>query len=447
VWFRRDLRLTDNPAWSAASRSADRLSALYVIDPVLMATAGPFRRAQLLAHLHALDEALHQRGGRLLVHGGDPAEVVPRVSKGLGAAVFANADVTPYARRRDLRVGQRVEVPFHTWWGGLVQAPGTVVTAQGQTSRVFTPFFRQWEQAAVPPWPDAVPVALDDDPGQGLPALEGQPWQAGGEAAARDRLRDFAQRADRYDDVRDQPALDGTSGLSADLRFGTLSPREVLHAVGTFSAGRAAFGRQLAWRDWYAHLLWEVPTLVETPLRPELATIAWENDSDDLVAWQQGRTGYPIVDAGMRQLATTGFMHNRVRMITASFLIKDLLIDWRRGERWFRRLLVDADVPQNAGNWQWVAGTGPDAAPYFRIFNPVRQSETFDPTGGYIRRYVPELDQVPDKWIHAPWTAPPFDLALAGVTLGDTYPYPMVDHAAARQQALAAYGAAKAAAS
>jgi deoxyribodipyrimidine photo-lyase len=187
--------------------------------------------------------------------------------------------------------------------------------------------------------------------------------------------------------------------------------------------------------------------LVDTPLRPELAAIAWENDPDDLAAWQQGRTGYPIVDAGMRQLATTGFMHNRVRMITASFLIKDLLIDWRQGERWFRRLLVDADVPQNAGNWQWVAGTGPDAAPYFRVFNPVRQSETFDPTGAYIRRYVPELAPVPDQWIHAPWTAPPFDLALAGVTLGDTYPYPMVDHAAARLQALAAYGAAKTTAS
>ena len=232
----------------------------------------------------------------------------------------------------------------------------------------------------------------------------------------------------------------GTSILSADLRFGTLSPRTVVSTVGTSTAGRAAFVRQLAWRDWYAHLLWELPSMVDTSLRPELGRIAWENDPGDIAAWEEGRTGYPYIDAGMRQLAITGWMHNRVRMAVASFLVKDLLVDWRIGERWFRRLLVDADIAQNAGNWQWVAGTGPDAAPYFRVFNPVLQSEKFDAEGEYIRKFVPELAQIPTRWIHKPWAAPPEELVTAGVVLGATYPHPIIDHAFARQRAVNAYG-------
>ena len=256
----------------------------------------------------------------------------------------------------------------------------------------------------------------------------------------------FRARADQYEEARDLPAIDGTSVLSADLHFGTLAPRTIITTIGTATRGRAAFVRQLAWRDWYAHLLWDVPALVDSSMRPELDRIRWENDPDDIEAWREGRTGYPLIDAGMRQLATTGWMHNRVRMATASFLVKDLLVDWRIGERWFRRLLVDADLAQNAGNWQWVAGTGPDAVPYFRVFNPVLQSEKFDPDAAYIREFVPELAGIAAPWVHRPWMAPPETLASGGVTLGSTYPYPIVDHRFARDRTISAYAEASRAA-
>ena len=227
-----------------------------------------------------------------------------------------------------------------------------------------------------------------------------------------DRLFDFAERVDDYDDNRDRPDLFGTSCLSADLHFGTLAPRTVASIVGTSTKGRTAFVRQLAWRDWYAHLLWEVPSLAHTPLRPDLCEWDGRTILTTSKVWQKGLTGYPLIDAGMRQLEAHGWMHNRVRMVVASFLVKDLLVDWRIGERWFRQLLVDGDIAQNAGNWQWVAGRGPDAAPYFRVFNPVLQSRKFDPEGTYIKRFVPELSDLPVRWIHAPWTAPPKDWHL-----------------------------------
>ena len=264
-------------------------------------------------------------------------------------------------------------------------------------------------QTALEPWPEPGEATIAGDPGDGLPVCDTEPFQPGGEQEAISRLVAFSRRVDDYAQDRDVPAHDGTSALSADLRFGTLAARErSWRLIGDSTPGRRhvhppaglaglvrppALGGAIRW-----------PT---RPFDPDLNRIDWDNDPHDIAAWQQGRTGYPIVDAGMRQLATTGWMHNRVRMIVASFLVKDLLVDWRIGERWFRRLLVDADIAQNAGNWQWVAGTGPDAAPYFRIFNPVRQSQKFDPTGAYIRQFVPELATVPTRWIHAPWMAPP----------------------------------------
>jgi deoxyribodipyrimidine photo-lyase len=443
VWFRRDLRLTDNPAWAAASEAADRVTALYVLDPVLLATAGEFRRTQLFSHLHGLDQSLARLGGRLLVRTGPPATVVPEVAAANRASlVVVNADVTPYARRRDRTVGERLESALQEWWGNLVHAPGTVVTAKGTTARVFSPFSAKWQQLPLSHWPEGGQATVADHVGDGLPELKAEPFQPGGEAAALDRLRDFGRRVDGYETTRDFPATTGTSVLSADLRFGTLAPRTVANVIGTSTSGRASFVRQLAWRDWFAHLWWELPALADQALRPEMGRIRWVNDPADIEAWQQGRTGYPLVDAGMRQLATTGWMHNRVRMAAASFLVKDLLVDWRIGERWFRRLLVDGDIPQNAGNWQWVAGTGPDAAPYFRVFNPVLQSRKFDPDGTYIKRFVPELAAVPAPWIHSPWTAPPLELATGGVILGDTYPHPIIDHRFARERALTVYNAA-----
>ncbi len=440
VWFRRDLRLADNPAWAAATARAERVTALYVLDPVLLNGSGVFRRSQLIAHLHALDQSLQRVGGRLLVRSGAPTAVVPAIAESLGADLLcSNADVTPYARRRDQAVGGGFGGSFEQWWGNLVHPPGSILASTGRVSRVFTPFAAKWSRAARSNWPQNGPAVIDNDPGTGIPETEAPPFQRGGEEAAWSRLGAFAARVDDYHDTRDRPALDGTSQLSADLRFGVLAPTAVVDALGTSTKGRASFVRQLAWRDWYAHLLWEVPSLADTALRPGLDGVAWENDPADISAWQEGRTGYPLVDAGMRQLAATGWMHNRVRMVAASFLVKDLLVDWRIGERWFRRLLVDADIAQNAGNWQWVAGTGPDAAPYFRVFNPVVQSTRFDPSGEYIRAFVPELAHVPARWIHAPWTAPPMELATFGVTLGASYPYPVIDHAFARDRAISAY--------
>jgi deoxyribodipyrimidine photo-lyase len=442
VWFRRDLRLTDNPAWASASEAADHITALYVLDPVLLATAGEFRRTQLLAHLHGLDQSLQSLGGRLLVYTGAPTSVVPNVAAARGASLVAvNADVTPYARRRDLQVGDRLGGRFHQWWGNLLHPPGTVVTAKGTTSRVFTPFAATWQQLPLSAWPVGDSATVEGDSGDGLPALGSEPFQPGGEEAALGRLDEFATRVDDYGATRDVPAVDGTSVLSADLRFGTLAPRTIATVIGTSTRGRASYMRQLAWRDWFAHLMWEMPSMADTALRLEMDHIRWVNDPADIEAWQAGRTGYPLIDAGMRQLSTSGWMHNRVRMVVASFLVKDLLVDWRIGERWFRRLLVDGDIPQNAGNWQWVAGTGPDAAPYFRVFNPVLQSRKFDPDGTYIRAFVPELAGLPTRKIHSPWTATPLELAAAGVTLGDTYPHPIIDHAFARSRALEAYHA------
>lgn len=249
----------------------------------------------------------------------------------------------------------------------------------------------------------------------------------------------WLEHVDDYPDTRDSPAIAGTSELSADLKFGTIAARTLVDVIGTETAGRAAFVRQLAWRDWWAHTLTRRPDLPDVALKAGYDDVVWRHDSAGFNSWCQGQTGFPIVDAGMRQLTTTGWMHNRVRMICASFLVKDLLIDWRKGERFFRHHLVDADIAQNAGNWQWVAGTGPDAAPYFRIFNPTGQAKRFDPRGDYIRQWVPELAGLPAPVIHEPHLADPGQLATTGVILDKTYPTPIVDHQEARVRALETY--------
>jgi deoxyribodipyrimidine photo-lyase len=444
VWFRRDLRLEDNPAWAYATRASDEVAAVFVVDPVPWQRAGPARRALLIAHLRALHHELAGLGGGLHLLHGDPTIELPEFAQHLPAAsVHLNADVSSYARLRDRTVQLALgPIALHTHWGNLVHPPGSVTAkSTGDVHKVFTPFHRAWRSTRRDQWPEAVRtpvVAPGTDPR--WPSGVESPPTGGGATAATRALESWTDRVDDYDTTHDLMGHDeGTSHLSAHLRFGTLSARHVVDVVGDSTPGRASFVRQLAWRDWYAHLFEAEPRLARRAMKPAMDKIPWNEDTDGFEAWRAGLTGYPIVDAGMRQLAATGWMHNRARMITASFLVKDLLIDWRSGEAHFRRELIDYDLSQNAGNWQWVAGTGPDAAPYFRILNPVTQSRRHDAPGEYIRRWVPELAGLSVDAIHAPWETDPLELASGGIVLGRDYPAPIVDHADARERVLHAY--------
>jgi len=442
MWFRRDLRVADNPALAAAVAEAGGAETfpVFVLDPALLRPAGAARTAFLAGCLDALDAALD---GRLTIVAGDPAEAIPGLARRVKAgAVFAAHDFGPYGRARDEAVGRALRDDgrrFEPCGSAYAVAPGTVRSKAGDPYRVYSAFYRAWRRIgwlppiAPPPLTTvAGPVGRRAGRPKDRPAAE---LPAPGEAAAARRLAAFLGHAGRYGDERDLPGRDGTSRLSPYLRFGCLHPRQVLDRLGR-TRGEEVFRRELAWREFYADVLFHRPDSARRSLQPAMAAMEVDEGPEAdrrFAAWAEGRTGYPIVDAGMRQLSAEAWMHNRVRMIVASFLVKDLHLDWSRGARHFMRLLVDGDLASNQHGWQWVAGTGTDPAPYFRVFNPVLQGEKFDPDGDYVRRWVPELAAVGGGAVHRPWTLP------GGPPGG--YPGPIVDHADERRVALARYAA------
>jgi len=359
-------------------------------------------------------------------------------------------EVSPRGRSRDSRVeaslaASGIALRYHG--GDLVADVDDLPGSKGHGYLVFTPFYTAWREMPLPPHRPAPPIDGVDARSDALELPAGEPLIPAGPDAARAAVTRFIREgdADGYANTRDDLAADRTSRLSAYLRFGMCTGPQIGRALGLpgeISEGRAAYWRQLCWREFYHHHLARNPHVARTALRENLRNIDWDNDPELLAAWKAGQTGYPLVDAGMRQLEQTGWMHNRARMVTASFLIKDLLIDWRRGETHFMQKLLDADPANNNGGWQWTAGTGTDAAPYFRVFSPSRQAERFDPEGTYIRRWVPELAAVPTKWIHEPWSMSGQEQASAGCVIGRDYPAPIVDHALQRVEAVARYKAA-----
>ena len=434
VWFRRNLRLRDNAPLAAAVASGRPVIPVYIADSQ---DQGGASRWWLHHSLAGLDHALRDRGAKLVLRHGEPTSVLRDLVDQTGAAaIYFTRRYEPAARQQEqtleLQLSDQVDIePFDD---SLLNHPGTVLTKSGTPFKVFTPFWRSAASVGEPPAPEPAPAnilfadhSLPSDQLPDLDLLPTQPdWSGGlaetwipGEAGAHARLDALEGPVRDYAEMRDRPDVEGTSRLSPHLHFGEVSVRQVWHTLrslqahGQAEAGADALLRQLYWRDFSTYLLFHYPDLPHTPLRTEFESFPWTDNDDHLRAWQQGRTGYPIVDAGMRQLWTTGWMHNRVRMIVASFLIKDLLIPWQKGADWFLDTLVDADLANNSASWQWVAGCGTDAAPYFRIFNPTLQGEKFDPNGDYVRRWIPELD--------------------------DDYPLPIVDHRLARDMALTGY--------
>jgi deoxyribodipyrimidine photo-lyase len=469
VWFRDDLRLSDHPALHEAAHSGRPVICLYILDDTQRSNGarpiGGAARWWLAQALRALQTRLAVAGVPLVLRKGSATTIIPEVARKSGAAtVFWNeiAQAPHQAVERDIKAALgELGISSQSFIGDLVAAPNAVRTKEGRGLRVFTPFWRRVQAMGAPPNPLPAPVHLRPGPtlaGETVESLGLEPtrpdWAGGlretwtpGESAGQERLKDFlSTRLSGYASDRDRPDRDGTSGLSPYLRFGEVSPRQVWHAAHFAAAEHPArlsdadkFLSELGWREFCRHLLFDVPDLATRNLQPSFDAFPWRHDKKALAAWQRGQTGYPIVDAGMRQLWHTGVMHNRVRMVVASFLVKHLLIDWREGEKWFWDTLVDADAGSNPANWQWVAGSGADAAPYFRVFNPVLQGEKFDPDGIYVRHWVPELKELPKSVIHQPWEAAPLELAGAGVTLGKTYPHPIVDHKLGRERALKAY--------
>ncbi|PJD90655.1 MAG: deoxyribodipyrimidine photolyase [Legionella sp.] len=460
VWFRQDLRCSDNPALTLACHEHTHLLPLYVKDTDTQPLGGA-QQWWLHHSLLSLDATLQQHGLNLILRQGNALDIILKLVKDHAiTTVYWNRCYEPKLIARDTLIKAALiaqGIVVQSCNGSLLHEPWTIKNKSGGYFKVFTPFWRHCLQTMVIPnpttiarYPNMIPTTSDHLVDWALRPKHPnwaeafpQYWQPG-EKGAHEKLQDFVQHhIQGYHHLRDVPAADATSRLSPHLHFGEISPWQIWRileqimtdpTVDLHSAQR--FLAEIGWREFSYHLLYHFPELPNAHFNAKFDTFPWQNDVSNFIAWQKGLTGFPIVDAGMRQLWKTGYMHNRVRMIVASFLIKDLLIDWRLGADWFLDTLVDADLASNSASWQWVAGSGADAAPYFRIFNPMLQSEKFDPNGDYIREWVPELSRVDSKWIHQPWLAS--DAAL-GLCLGKEYPKPIVDHGEARKKALQYY--------
>ena len=463
VWFRQDLRIYDNPALAAAVKTGRPLIPVYIHAPDEETPWPPGGAARWWLHhaLESLDQELQSHGNRLILRSGSTSEnLLDICTKYNVSSVFWNRRYEPSIISRDTRIKQQLHdqgIGAESFSASLLYEPHTIQNRSGKPFRVFTPFWKHLRTLPV-----ESPVPLDANKlassstlpqGESLNSLKLLPeipwdkrfyqyWEPGLKAASQ-ALNEFAQqRARRYKDHRDLPAINGTSRLSPYLHFGQLGPRQVWQALlqtGPIDGpGEYTFLSEIGWREFAHHLIFHFPETPEQALNKSYSQFPWQADDRYLRAWQTGQTGYPIVDAGMRQLWQTGWMHNRVRMITASFLVKHLLQPWQQGARWFWDTLVDADLASNTMGWQWTAGCGADASPYFRIFSPMLQGAKFDANGDYVRKWVPELKNMPAKYIHQPWEAPYGVLKQAGVKLGDNYPKPVIDHKAGRERALAA---------
>lgn len=460
VWFQRDLRLADHPALTQALARHERVVPVFVWDGDEANEWSPGGASRWWLHdsLDSLDASLRARGSRLVVRRGEAGEALARLAAESGAkAVYWCRRHEPALRKRDREVANRLRgagVEVTVTGGSLLFEPDAIANRSGEPYRVFTPFWKAVLAAssgiAEPePAPDYLPEVEESIAGVSLDALGLLPrvsWDAGlrkswtpGEGGAQDRMEDFLGGDVRaYGETRDRADRAGSSRISPHLAWGEISPRQIWWLVKQDEAGAGgeSYLREVGWREFSYHLLWHFPDTPTDPLDERFADFEWRDDPEGLERWQQGRTGIPLVDAGMRELWHTGWMHNRLRMVTASFLTKNLLIPWQAGSRWFWDTLADADLANNTQGWQWTAGCGADAAPFFRIFNPVRQADKADPQGAYVRRWVPELAPLPDKYLQEPWKAPAAVLKEAGIALGTDYPEPIVDLLATRRRAL-----------
>lgn len=466
IWFRQDLRLEDNPAFEAALEKKTPIIPLYIYAPHEEKDWAPGGATKWWLHhsLVSLNAELKEFGLNLIITKGDSQKILLELIEQFNVtAVYWNRRYEPMAIKRDSSVkellhGKGIEVKSFN--GNLLYEPWTIKNKQGNPFQVFTPFWKtclmQGDPSQPTPYPKIPTTKTVIDKALSVEDLELLPqihWDKGIQASwkpgaqqAKKILADFIKNSiEDYKTLRDRPDLPGVSHLSPYLHFGEISPRMIWHTIqkqaDTSNESVQGFLRQLGWREFAHHLLYHFPKTPSEPLRQDFSQFPWNDNPEYLKAWQKGLTGYPIVDAGMRELWTTGWMHNRVRMIVGSFLVKDLMIDWQRGAEWFWDTLVDADLANNTLGWQWVGGCGADAAPYFRIFNPITQGEKFDPDGAYVRKWVPEIARLPNKYIHKPWEAPELILKANKIQLGMSYPFPIVDHSEARNKALEAFKA------